>query len=493
MAEPHDLTMREQAAAVRRREISSAELVDHYLDRIEERGRELGAFVTVTADSARSAARAADEALANGSGNLPPLHGVPVAVKDLTLTRGVRTMFGSAVFSGFVPGQDADAVAAMRDAGMVSLGKTATSEFGIALYCETRLGPPTRNPWDPAMTAGGSSGGAAAAVAAGLVPAAHGNDGGGSVRIPAAICGLVGFKPSRGVVSGGPLGFGAFGLPSHGPLARTVGDAAALLDAMAAPAPGEPYLPPPAPEGGYVAAARRPDPGRRLRIGRWQDPVLTGVAPDPACLRALDRAAASLTEAGHEVVDVAPPLEPAVAEQFEILFATLSLATPVPADREEELLPLTRWMRERARSVSVPRLLVVLSELQAAVRAGARRLAGLDLLLSPTLASPQAPVGWFSGAGDPAADFERQKRFSPYCATYNLTGHPAVSLPVGGDPSGAPVGVMLAAAPGEDGLLLRTAAQLEEAIPGTGRYPPGWHGAGSATVSGDPFDVSREV
>ncbi|MGH3683410.1 MAG: amidase family protein, partial [Natronosporangium sp.] len=236
MAELHDLTALEQAAAIRRREVSATELVTHYLSRIAAHDPELGAFVTVTAGPALAAARAPAPP--------GPLAGVPVAVKDLTLTAGVRTSFGSAVFATFVPQLDADVVTALRRAGTVSLGKTATSEFGTALYCETALGPPTRSPWRPSHTAGGSSGGAAAAVAAGLVSAAQGNDGGGSVRIPAAICGLVGFKPSRGVVSGGPIGFGAFGLPTDGPIARTVTDAAALLDAMAAPVPGQPYPPP---------------------------------------------------------------------------------------------------------------------------------------------------------------------------------------------------------------------------------------------------------
>ena len=484
MAELHDLTLREQAEAIRRREVSAAELVDHYLARIEAYDRELGAFVTVTADAARARARAADGATAAGAGPLPPMHGVPIAIKDLTLTKGVRTTFGSRVFATFVPSEDADVVTALYDAGAISLGKTATSEFGNSLYCETDLGPPTRNPWAPDCTAGGSSGGAAAAVAAGLVAAAQGNDGGGSLRIPAAICGLVGFKPSRGVVSGGPLGSGAFGLPTNGPIARTVADAAALLDAMAVPFPGEPYLPPPPPDGGYLAAATRADPGRRLRIGRWTTPMLADARVDPACLAAVDAAAAALAAAGHEVEDVAPPVDPAASDLFETLWRVLALATPVPPEREGELQPVTRWLRERGREVSVPRLLVVLAEVQAEVRAGARRLSGYDLLLSPTLAAPQAPVGWFTATGDPAEDFARQKRFSPYCAVYNITGQPAVSLPYGLTDRGAPVGVMLAARPGEDGLLWRAAAQLEASSPVAGRHPPLWYGSGSDTVNG---------
>ena len=217
MAQLHDLTALEQGAALHRGEIGRVELVEHYLARIAEHSEALGAFVTVTADAALAAAGAAAttvRARAKAGG----LQGVPVAVKDLTLTAGVRTTFGSAAFADFVPPVDADVVALMHAAGLISVGKTTTSEFGLSLYSETKVAPPARNPWAPQFTAGGSSGGAAAAVAAGLVPFAQGNDGGGSLRIPASICGLVGYKPSRGLVSGGPLGSGGFGLPTNGPI-----------------------------------------------------------------------------------------------------------------------------------------------------------------------------------------------------------------------------------------------------------------------------------
>lgn len=486
MGELHELTMLEQAAAIRRREVTPSELVEHYLARIEAYDRQIHAFVTLTRQAARTAAAAADKEVAVDPSGVPALHGVPVAIKDLTLTKGVRTTLGSAVFANHLPVVDADVVTALRAAGTISLGKTSVSEFGNSLYCEPPSGSATRNPWDLSRTAGGSSGGAAAAVAAGLASAAEGSDGGGSVRIPASICGLVGFKPSRGVVSSGPLGFGAFGLPTHGPLARTVADAAALLDAMAEPMPGEPHLPPAPPEGGYLAATRRPDPGRRLRIGRWTTPVLaevTEVTVDPDCLAAVNATASALAGAGHEVESVEPPLGVENEERFEVLWRALALATPVPSDREGELQELTRWLRARGREVTVPRLLMTLAELQAQVRAGARRLSGFDLLLSPTLAAPQASVGWFTSAGDPAEDFARQKRFSPYCATYNLTGAPAASLPVGTTASGAPVGVMLAAQPGQDGLLLQVSAWLEQALPWHHRHPPQWRPAGSDSVN----------
>ncbi|SCL21881.1 amidase [Micromonospora inyonensis] len=479
MAEPHDLDALGQAAAVARGELSSVELVAHHLARVDALGDTVGAFVTVTPEQARRAARAADAVPAAERG---PLHGVPTAVKDLTLTAGVRTTFGSAAFADHVPTVDADVVRHLRDAGLVSLGKTTTSELGCSLYSEGLVAPPARNPWDLAYTAGGSSGGAAAAVAAGLVPVAQGSDGGGSVRIPAALCGLVGLKPSRGLVSGGPLGSGAFGLPTNGPIGRTVADVAALLDVLAVPVPGEPYLPPPPPPGGHLAAARRATPGR-LRVGRFTRPMLVDEPIHPDCVAAVDRAAALLAGAGHEVVEVEPPLGPESWPLFETVWYVLALA-PVPPERESDLLPLTRFLRERGVRVSAAALTGTLAELQALVRLGARRTAGVDLLLCPTLAAPQAPVGWFHSGVDPAEDFDRQRRFSPFCAVFNLTGQPSVSLPVGRTAGGLPVGVLLTGRYGDDARLLATAAEVEQADGGWDhRHPAIWRAVGSANVN----------
>jgi amidase len=476
--ELHDLTAVEQAAAIRRGELSSTELVEHYLSRVAAHGETVGAFVTVTAELARTQAAAAD---ATPPADRGPLHGVPTAIKDLTLTAGVRTTFGSAAFADYVPPVDADVVRALRAAGMISLGKTTTSELGSSLYSEGLVAPPARNPWHLAYTAGGSSGGAAAAVAAGLVPVAQGSDGGGSVRIPAALCGLVGYKPSRGVVSGGPLGSGAFGLPTHGPIGRTVGDVAAMLDAMAGRVPGEPFLAPPLPEGGYLATARRAAPGR-LRIGRFTAPMLADEPVDPACLAAVDATAEALTAAGHEVVEVAAPLRPEVWPLFETIWYVLALA-PVPPEREESLLPLTRLMRQRGAAISAGALSATLAELQALVRAGLRATDHCDLLLCPTLATPQAPVGWFTETGDPDDDFDRQRRFSPYCAIFNVTGQPSVSLPVATTPDGLPVGVLLTGRYGEDDRVLAAAAELERAIGGWDRHPAIWTAPASANVN----------
>jgi amidase len=477
MAEPHDLTALEQAAAIARGELSSVELVEHHLTRVDALGDTVGAFVTVTPDRARAAARAADAVPVERRG---PLHGVPTAIKDLTLTAGVRTTFGSAAFADFVPPLDADVVRFMKAAGLVSLGKTTTSELGCSLYSEGLVAPPARNPWDLAYTAGGSSGGAAAAVAAGLVPVAQGTDGGGSLRIPASLCGLVGYKPSRGLVPGGPLGFGGFGLPTAGPMGRTVADVAALLDVLAQPAPGEPYLAPPRPDGGYLGVARRADPGR-LRIGRFTTPMLADEPVHPDCVAAVDRATALLTAAGHEVVEIPAPCGPTAWPLFETLWYVLALS-PLPPERERLLLPLTRFLRERGTAIGTAALLAALGELQAQVRLAARRTARCDLLLCPTLATPQVPVGAFA-ALDPAEDFDRQRRFSPYCAIFNVTGQPSVSLPLGRTADGMPVGALLTGRYGDDATVTATAAQLEHACGGWDHHPAIWRAVDSANVN----------
>ncbi len=493
MAELHDLTALELGETIRSGEVTATEVVEHYLARIDAHGEALGAFVTVTADDARAAASEAKAAVRNAG----PLAGVPTAVKDLTLTAGVRTTFGSAAFADFVPSVDSDVVIFMREAGLISLGKTTTSEFGLSLYTETAVASAARNPWAPGYTAGGSSGGAAAAVAAGLLPLAQGNDGGGSLRIPASICGVVGLKPSRGLVSNGPLGFGGFGLPTNGPIARTVADAAALLDALAVPVPGEPFQPPARPRaafaggdqrgiraggdqgGTFLDAALRPDAylptGRPLRVGVFRAPMLADVEPATDVVEALQSAVAVMSVLGWEVVDSEPPFAPDMVQHFETVWRVLSLS-PVPPEREELLLPLTRWIRERGREIGAEQLLLAMAELQVQVRRHARSAAAYDLLLSPVLARAQAPVGWFTSAGDPAEDFARQERFSPYCAAYNITGAPALSLPLGQTADGVPIGIMLAAAVGADALLIAASAVIEAAVPWAHLHPPIWSG-----------------
>src|SRR4051794_36295363 len=324
MPELHDLTALEQGDLVRRREVSPLELAEHYLERA---GRDaVGAFVTLTPEPARARARALPE---GGS----PLRGVPTAIKDLNLTAGVRTTFGSAAFADFVPDVSDGVTLAIEAAGMVSLGKTSTPEFGSPCYTEPDGAPPAVTPWDPSRMAGGSSGGAAAAVAGGLVPLAPGSDGGGSIRIPASCCGLVGLKPTRGRISGAPMYGEVTGLATAGSLARTVRDAAALLDVMAGRAVGDPFC---APEEAqpFLAACDR-EPGR-LRIARFATPVIAEAEVDPACLRAWEDTSRLLESLGHEVVDIEPPMPRDAVPVFETCWAVLTALSTVNLDAESK-------------------------------------------------------------------------------------------------------------------------------------------------------------
>ncbi len=463
MAQLHDLTALEQGAAVRAGEVSAAELVEHYAERIERLDGRLGAFVTLTLDAARAQAAAP---LPDG-----PLAGVPTGVKDLNLTAGVATGFGSRAMQGHVPQVSDHVVDKLREAGTISMGKTATPEFGLPCYTETAVGPPTRNPWDLSLSAGGSSGGAGAAVAAGLLPLAQGSDGGGSLRIPGSVNGLVGLKVARGRISNGPVGGDLTGLGWNGPLARTVRDTAALLDVMAGPMPGDPHWAAP-PARSFLSACDRP-PGR-LRVGRTRTPVVDGAVVHPHVVQAYEEASALLGALGHEVEDVASPYGPEVVASFEVLWAVSAAGAPVPEGAEELLLPLTRWLRERGRAATARQFTAALAHVQSLTRAAVRATAAYDVLLLPTLAQPPVPVGWFTEVDDPAGQFVRMQRWTPFTALFNASGQPAVSLPLHTSPDGLPIGVMLVGRPADEVTLLSLSAQLEAAQPWVHRHPSLW-------------------
>ena len=469
MSEIHDLTALEQGEAVRRGELSPLELTEHYLARIERLSDTVGAFVTVTAEQARERARGL--ALAAVAG---PLAGVPTAVKDLNTTAGVRTTFGSATMRDYVPQVSDEVVKSLEAAGTVSLGKTNTPEFGSPCYTEPDVAPPARTPWDLDRTAGGSSGGAAAAVATGLVPFAQGSDGGGSIRIPASCCGLVGLKPSRGVVSSGPMYGDPVGLATSGPIARTVRDTAALLDALAGPRVGDPFWAPPLPAGETHLSWCDREPSR-LRVAWFDAPMIADVEIDDECLAASGAAARLLESLGHDVERIEVPLEHDAVATFETCWAVLTALSAVPPEQEQLLRPLTRWLQERGRRVSGPEFGLAVGEARRIAARTLQRLAPYDVVLTPTLARPPALVGELRDDADPARDFANQKAFTPYTSAWNLTGMPAVSLPLHWTPEGLPVGVMLAGRPGEDHRLVALAAQVEDAAPWADRHPPLWN------------------
>jgi amidase len=466
--ELHDLTALEQGAAVRTGEVSSAELVEHCLERVDRLSDEVGAFVTVTGELARRQAKLADASVGDAGS---PLYGVPTAIKDLNMTAGVVTQFGSAAMAGYVPEVSDDVVLRMEAAGLVSLGKTNTPEFGSPCYTEPDVAPPARTPWELSRMAGGSSGGAAAAVAAGLVPFAQASDGGGSIRIPASCCGLFGVKPSRGRVSTGPMYGDPVGLGTAGPLARTVRDAAALLDVMAGRSPGDPYWAPP-PERSFLSSCDEP-PGR-LRVARFATPLISDVPVHPECLQAYEDASRLLVSLGHDVEDIDVPLPPEVVPTFETCWSVLTALSVVPAGTEDRLRPLTRWLRARGAAVSGPEFGLAVGELRRIAARALVALAPYDAVLTPTLAQPPLRIGEIRDDDDPARDFENQKAFTPWTSAWNLTGMPAVNLPLHVSADGLPVGVMVAARPAEESRLLSLSAQVEAAAPWADRKPPCW-------------------
>lgn len=457
----------EQARMIRDKELSPVELVDHYLERIERIDPDINSYVTVAADEAREAARAAEQAVAAGS-DLGPLHGVPVPIKDLFVTEGIRTTLSCRALAGYIPDHDDNVVSKIKRAGAIVIGKTNTSEFGSVPFTESALNGVTRNPWNKDRTAGGSSGGAAAAVAAGLAPVAHAADGGGSVRIPSSCCGLFGIKASRGRISSGPtIGEHWHGFSQSGPIGRTVADAAALLDVMQGYTTGDPYTAPP-PERPFVDEVGR-DPGK-LKIGfTATNPNEIEVHPD--CVAAMMDAAGKLEALGHTVEGSAPPrwVDQSLQPQFVQLISTgTAVLDFLP---KEELEPHNRYLIESAHEISS----VTHMQAMVAMYGWTQQIVSwwddFDILLTPTLAQPPLENGYVFSDDDPFMALVRSGLFIPFTPPFNITGQPAVSVPLHWNAEGLPIGVQLAAAPYRDDLLIRLASQLEEAHPWIDRRP----------------------
>jgi amidase len=469
-----DLLLRsatELAALVRSGDVSARELVESSLRRIDELQPTINAFTHVAHDSALAAAEAIEP------GDARPFAGVPIAIKDNRPVTGMPLSMGSELFGEFVPDHDAYLVRRLREAGFVIVGKTSMPEMGILPTTEPRRFGPTRNPWDAGRTPGGSSGGAAAAVAAGMVPVAHGNDGGGSIRIPAACCGLVGLKPARGRVSVGPDGGDSF-LVCDGVLTRSVQDTARLLDVLCGPEPGDTTWAPPPPAAGYTALAEV-DPGR-LRIGLALNPPLDGATIDPACERAAHDAAALLESLGHHVQEFTAPwsglnLLPDFTRSFGPLVSLTTWMGGRIAGREpirEDIEPLTWALWEHARSQDTISYLVAQNRLESVARSIVQQLAGWDVVLTPALGQRPVPIGEVDGLGpDPMVKFRKSGYFTPFTAIVNVTGQPAIMLPLYQGEDGLPTAVQLIGPPAREEVLLGLARQLETALPWSGRHP----------------------
>jgi amidase len=450
------------AAAIRNGQVAPREVVEEAIRRIEKHDPGLNAVV----------ASRFDEALAEVDRGLPdgPLRGVPMLVKDLEAdVAGLPKTGGSRLFAEARAVRDSEVVARYRRAGMVVLGTTNSPELGKNASTEPLLHGPTRNPWSTAHSSGGSSGGSAAAVAAGMVPVAHGSDGGGSIRIPASMCGLFGLKPSRGRVPGWPYS-GALASPvtAHHALTTTVRDSALLLDVVAGPVPGD-ALGAPTPDRSFLEhVSRRPG---RLRIG-WAATVPGDMPVHPDCSAAVERAAATSRDLGHNVTEVTLAYDPSqvMAASGTIIAASLvstidrRLAELGRDLRDDDLEPFTRILLEHGRTISGVQ---VVEALRAAQEAGWRlgsQFANYDLLLLPTVAQPVPLLGTLDMTR-PETIYEHGTTYSLCTSVFNVTGLPAMSVPFGTDHAGLPVGAQFVGDLGAEGLLLSLAAQLEEVAP----------------------------
>ena len=463
----------ELAGLVRSGEVTARELTEAALRRIDERDPQVGAFMWVDEDGALAAADAIQP------GDERPLAGVPIAIKDIGAPlAGAPYTMGSGLLDGFIAPFDGAAVTGFKNAGCVIVGKTKSPEFGILPVTEPRHYGPARNPWDLDRTPGGSSGGSAAAVAAGIVPLAHANDGGGSIRIPAACCGLVGLKPSRGRVSMAPAIGDSF-LVCEGAVTRTVRDTAVVLDALSGYVAGDATWAPPPAEPFTTSVDREPG---RLRIGLTTRPPIDAEL-DPVCEQAARDAADRLSALGHDVIEVDPPWMAGkeLFSLFTVLWAggigsAVAIAGQL-AGREvtpDAVEPLSWVLYEQGRDTSALDYLAALGQLQIFARGFIAWMSETaDVLLTPGLAQRPVPVGTINGVSDdPWEDFARSGQFTPFTAPINLSGQPAISVPLFQGEDGLPTSVQLVGPPAGEALLLSLAAQLEQAHPWAQRLSP---------------------
>ena len=472
--ELHHLSAQDLWDWIRRGETTPSAVAEHYLDRIARIDPRLGAFVTVTADAALDRAGALTERVPRSR----PLWGLPSGDKDLYDRAGVPTRSGSRSTPGAPAIADHPLVRALDDAGTVSLGKTATPEFGLSSTTESLLTGATRNPYDVATSPGGSSGGAAAAVAAGLLPMAVGSDGGGSVRIPAAATGLVGLKPSRGRVPSLPGRSGLGGLVVAGPITRSVADAGMVLDALVAPTgvaePSHVALrTPDEGDGSFLASATRGE--GRFTVGLlagspWDDAVDVVTSSESAA--AVAETLRVLDEIGHGVEDVRMP-SVEYARWFRVAWQASAARIPdVPGLDLTALEPLTAWLVARGRELTGVQVLEAMAGLDVFSAALIAAFSRFDAVLTPTLALPPRPIGWYSP--DPEENFADQCRYSPWTSMCNVAGLPAITVPVAVTAAGLPMGVQLIGRPGGERTLLALGAQLERRVRWQRRHPPQW-------------------
>jgi amidase len=448
--DPGKRTALDLAAAIARREITSSEVTGTFAARIEQKNGAFGAFVDLFLARARKDAERLDAAIARGERGFGPFAGVPIGIKDIEAVRASWTRMGTRTYRFLWTPVDGPVATRLRRSGFVFVGKTATPELCLLPVTEPEIHPPCRNPRAPSYTAGGSSGGAAAAVASGMVPIAHGTDAAGSIRIPAALCGLVGFKPSRGVLAPTVAFVDRCRLSETGCLSWSVEDSAAFLDVLT----GRSYPAGDAAPDSFLAASRRTS--ARLRIRYCVESAVTKVEPDAA--ETAMATARRLRELGHDVEALAP--FEGTLDEFLPLWQRMAANMPIPSDRLLE--PSSRWLRERGRRLSN-------DDVEARARSLGERILrwteGADVLLTPTVGVHPPRVGEHAGERDGEARFRAVAPLGAFTAPFNISGQPAVTLPAGTSGLGVPLGVQLVGRPGADAPLLSLCRELEAASP----------------------------
>ena len=456
----------ELAALIRRKKVSPVEVVDAVLDRIARINPRLNAFVTLTAEQARRDAKAAERALGKRGARLGPLHGVPFSVKDLVITRGVRTTFGTPLYRDNVPAEDAPMVERLKAAGGIMLGKTNTPTFGWIGATHNLVFGITRNPWNLERTPGGSSGGASAAAAAGLGPLHVGTDGGGSIRIPASFAGVFGHKPSYGRIPTYPVS-GAWSLSHIGPLTRTVADAALVMTVCAGPDERDQYSLP-APAVDYVKALRGSLKGLRVA---YTDDLGFADAVDPEVRAVCAKAARTFRELGCRLDEVKPGWPSPREFWGEIFCGGIATRMAPYVDRRNEIEPGLRRIIETTLKNGPTKYVQAWFDRLAWWQHPRALFEKYDLLLTPTIACPPFPVGLDNPteiAGKPVAAYA----WIPFTYPFNMTGQPAASVPCGFTKDRLPIGLQIVGRRFDDALVLRASAAFERIRPWAQHHPP---------------------
>jgi amidase len=445
-----------------KKEIKPREVAEFFIARVQKLNPKLGAFMTITPERALADAERIEK-MSDAERHRAPMFGVPYSIKDLNWTKDIPTSMGSKNYENFQPPADDEIVIRMRNAGGILLGKTTTPEFGGRPTTEGGLCPPARNPWNLEHTAGGSSGGAGSALAAGLGPLAQGSDGGGSIRIPSACCGVVGIKPSRGRISLSPVAGEAWaGFATFGPMARSVRDVATMLDVMHGPVVGDPYWAP-EPVTSFKAAVEIPP--RHLRIGMISKTSLAKV--DSETLDALDSAAKLFEEMGHRVEPISTDPGGRMRDIVMSLICAGVASTPV---KDISLVdPVVRALWEAGQKITAVEYILNVTQMHNLSREIVQELAPYDAVISPVTSRPAVKLGTLPS--HPSKYLDELPEWIPFTFPFNATGQPAFSVPNGFSKSGLPLAMQIVGRQADEVTIIGLAAQFEKARPWKDKHP----------------------